>query len=200
MALYRFGTLYDYLRSNEILISVIESNGSVPFVRVVSNDKLYNLWKKKEKPNKFAYLVSDFLNHFKSNNKKIEDLRVKEGNGYRKSREGAFIHIFKNIYKKYEERLKGDGHIDFHAMLNDASKIISNGRKEYDFTDVLVDEFQDTSHSRKNLIRALQKRNDKLKLFCVGDDWQSIYRFTGSDINIMPKFKKHFETNGLRKK
>ena len=79
-------------------------------------------------------------------------------------------------------------------MLNDASKIISNGKKEYDFTDVLVDEFQDTSHSRKNLIRALQKRNDKLKLFCVGDDWQSIYRFTGSDINIMPKFKKHFET------
>ena len=41
-------------------------------------------------------------------------------------------------------------------------------------------------------IRALVEQSSETKLFCVGDDWQSIFRFTGSDLSIIVDFKQHF--------
>ena len=58
----------------------------------------------------------------------------------------------------------------------------------------MIDEFQDISVGRAKRIRALQKSNPHLQLFCVGDDWKSIFRFTGSDINIMKNFEGNFGT------
>jgi DNA helicase-4 len=55
-----------------------------------------------------------------------------------------------------------------------------------------VDEFQDISLGRAGLIRALRGQVQGAKLFCVGDDWQSIYRFTGSDISLTTDFEGYF--------
>jgi hypothetical protein len=55
-----------------------------------------------------------------------------------------------------------------------------------------VDEFQDIARGRAELIRGLRSQIDDCKLFCVGDDWQSIYRFTGSDLSLMTRFADHF--------
>lgn len=57
---------------------------------------------------------------------------------------------------------------------------------------ILVDEFQDISESRANLIKALKHQKPFSKIFAVGDDWQSIYRFAGSDITIFTQFDENF--------
>ncbi|GAG83755.1 unnamed protein product, partial [marine sediment metagenome] len=57
---------------------------------------------------------------------------------------------------------------------------------------VLVDEFQDISYQRLELIKCFVNENSNTKLFCVGDDWQSIYQFTGSDVRFFVNFKDYF--------
>ena len=76
-------------------------------------------------------------------------------------------------------------------MLNDATNFILDQKYVSNFKYILVDEFQDISQSRYLFLKALAEQNQS-KLFCVGDDWQSIYRFTGSDISLMVDFKKNF--------
>jgi DNA helicase-4 len=56
----------------------------------------------------------------------------------------------------------------------------------------LVDEFQDISEGRARLLKALKTQHDDARLFAVGDDWQSIYRFAGSDIHLMHDFGQEF--------
>jgi len=41
-------------------------------------------------------------------------------------------------------------------------------------------------------VRALLSQSPDIRLFAVGDDWQSIYRFAGSDISLMTQFEKEF--------
>ncbi len=77
-------------------------------------------------------------------------------------------------------------------MINKAEKYISSGTYHSEFKYILVDEFQDISLNRYRLLKALVVNNPSAKLFCVGDDWQSIYRFTGSDVLIMTDFDSHF--------
>ena len=74
------------------------------------------------------------------------------------------------------------------------NKAIYKINKKYDneISYIIIDEFQDVSISRYNLIRAIQKKTNA-KIVAVGDDWQSIYRFTGCDLDIFVNFKKYFE-------
>ena len=76
-------------------------------------------------------------------------------------------------------------------MLNEATKFVQSREYVSNFKYVLVDEFQDISFSRYLFLKALLDQN-KSKLFAVGDDWQSIYRFTGSDISLMVGFEERF--------
>ena len=55
---------------------------------------------------------------------------------------------------------------------------------------MIIDEYQDISVSRFNLVKAIIDQTNA-KLLCVGDDWQSIYRFTGSDISLFTKFPNY---------
>jgi DNA helicase-4 len=81
--------------------------------------------------------------------------------------------------------------VDFDDMLNDAIDVIESGAWQSPYRVVLVDEFQDVSHARARLISALVSNPGRF-LFAVGDDWQSIYRFAGSDISVMTRFEQTF--------
>ena len=82
--------------------------------------------------------------------------------------------------------------IDFEDQINLASKYISERKILLPWKYILVDEFQDISQDRKRFIQSILSQNDSMKLFAVGDDWQSIYRFSGADINVMTNFQSHF--------
>ena len=93
------------------------------------------------------------------------------------------------LQKAYEEELKSTNTIDFADMLNDAEEYIMNGQFENPFKYIIVDEYQDITASQYRLLTALRASRD-FELFCVGDDWQSIYRFNGSDVGYIMEFER----------
>jgi DNA helicase-4 len=138
----------------------------------------------------FSSLMGAFLRHFKNGGYSIEDCARKAALLKMGKRAEAFLKIFGAVDREYETRL-GD-RIDFEDMVLRATSHVESGRYDSPFRHILVDEFQDISTGRARLIRALKAQHVDAKLFAVGDDWQSIYRFAGSDIHIMRNFGREF--------
>lgn len=145
----------------------------------------------------FIKLISTFLSLFKSNNLQLSDINKiiqeneKIDNNFLKSRNEIFLKIFKHFYDFYETSLSTSGKIDFNDMINKSTDIINLGFIPNHYKYIIIDEYQDISVSRFKLIKALQNTTNA-KVICVGDDWQSIYRFSGSDIDLFSNFEKYF--------
>ena len=72
---------------------------------------------------------------------------------------------------------------------------------DYRFQHLLVDEFQDTSRSQFELIKALTEQwslDDEHTLFLVGDPMQSIYRFREADVALFLKCWHEQQLGGVR--
>ena len=78
------------------------------------------------------------------------------------------------------------------SLIRQATGYVRSGHYKPQYKYILVDEFQDISAIRASLVKALVDYGNDTCLTCVGDDWQSIYRFSGSDINYTGNFEKHF--------
>ncbi|MGB5964152.1 MAG: UvrD-helicase domain-containing protein [Sulfurimonadaceae bacterium] len=139
--------------------------------------------------NDFTKIVSTFINHYKSNDHTIATL-IDRANG--DERLLAFIQLFKPILDAYEAHKKAIEVIDFEDMISRATKHIQENKYSSKYRYVLVDEYQDISTSRAKLVRALHQKGNDAVLTVVGDDWQSIYRFAGSDISLFHDFEKYF--------
>ena len=106
-----------------------------------------------------------------------------------------FAYIALDIYETYENELRDENKIDFSDMINLAVKELKESKELYknSFDQILIDEYQDVSAQRYELIRELMRKNEGCKLFCVGDDWQSIMGFTGSDLDFFVNFGDYFD-------
>ncbi|NMN00931.1 helicase IV [Bifidobacterium sp. DSM 109958] len=102
-------------------------------------------------------------------------------------RNADLLAVIEPLYAAYVHALAAEHGVDFAGMIADAVHQVRVGRYVHGFTHVLVDEYQDLSRPRCELIRALREQRD-FDLFAVGDDWQSIYRFAGSDIRLILDF------------
>ena len=147
-------------------------------------DKLNDLFQ----VNDFTKLCINFLSLFKANQLKVSDVENKINPLDFKTK--SFVNLFQNIYNEYEKQ-KGNA-IDFDDMINHSTNILKNEKVNINFKYVLIDEFQDISIGRTNLIKALLTQLKDCILTVVGDDWQSIYKFSGSDVSVMQDFKNHF--------
>ena len=87
--------------------------------------------------------------------------------------------------------MQSHNEIDFNDMINNASRYVTENRYLHNYKYVIVDEYQDISQSRFRLLYLMRQQKD-YSLFCVGDDWQSIYRFNGSDIGFILDFEKYW--------
>ena len=101
------------------------------------------------------------------------------------------------IYIMYERELRSSNSFDFNDMISIANKLILENKIKLKYKYIIIDEFQDTSLIRLNLIRNIMKFNNA-KIMCVGDDYQSIYRFAGSDIELFLDFNKYFKNSKIR--
>ena len=145
----------------------------------------------------FTLLLS-FVTLMKANEKTIDGLleTVMPKDGKLQSLEEkrnyyVLNHIVKPFYENYEKELKRNFEIDFTDAIIQSTSICREGLwKQYDY--ILVDEFQDISVDRYKLLQALRSEHPKTKLYCVGDDWQSIFRFAGSDMALFYDFEKFF--------
>ncbi len=105
-----------------------------------------------------------------------------------------FFDLINPVYDMYNKFLQLENCIDFNDMINDAIDALNkqeNNNDKFKYKYILVDEFQDISHDTFQLIKALKKRNDA-SVMCVGDDWQSIYGWKGSDLDFFNNFKEKF--------
>ncbi|MBQ0156324.1 MAG: UvrD-helicase domain-containing protein [Bacteroidales bacterium] len=99
--------------------------------------------------------------------------------------------IMKPISEAYQLALKNRGEIDFTDAILMATDLCNKGKwRKYEY--ILVDEFQDISIDRYKFLQALRGSDMSAKLYCVGDDWQSIYRFSGSDMSLFSQFSEYF--------
>ena len=98
-------------------------------------------------------------------------------------RSNAFLDLFERVWNRYEELVDEEKAVDFDDLINRARDFIETGRWASPFRYVLVDEFQDISAGRLALLKALKASG--VAYFLVGDDWQSINRFAGSDVGLM---------------
>lgn len=105
-------------------------------------------------------------------------------------RSKKIIALSRDFYLAYRARLKETGKIDFDDMILGAAEALPS-LEGHSYSHVIVDESQDISSSRMRLLEALLAKGGG-KLFAVGDDWQSIYRFAGSDIGIFLDLGKRF--------
>jgi DNA helicase-4 len=103
-----------------------------------------------------------------------------------------FVRVFWKLMFAYEAQLRQRSEIDFEDMIIRATHHVAANRFQHDYKLILVDEFQDISQARAKLIRSLLAQSQACELFAVGDDWQSIYRFAGSDIDVFSHFPGHF--------
>ena len=127
----------------------------------------------------------------KSNNYSFEQLEQMAAT-YRDAGNNLYIlALIKPIYDAYNEMLKANDEIDFNDMINKASEYVREGKYINPYKYVIVDEYQDISKARFGLLNELRK-SSFYELFCVGDDWQSIYRFAGSDINYIVDFENYW--------
>lgn len=106
------------------------------------------------------------------------------------------LRLLTPIYDAYQERLASNDEIDFEDMLNMAADHVREGRFRSPYRWIVVDEYQDISRSRYKLLRALRDSSDA-RLFCVGDDWQSIYRFNGSDVGYILDFERYWGASAI---
>lgn len=138
----------------------------------------------------FVQMVGTFLRHYKGGGYRVSDCEAKAATINLGNRAKAFLSIFEAVYREYQLRL--EQRIDFEDMILRACEYAENGQYRSPFKHILVDEFQDISQSRGRLVKALKTQHQDGRIFVVGDDWQSIYRFAGSDINLMRRFGEEF--------
>ena len=166
-----------------------------------SDEELYKLMvNRNRKLEKSVYtLILSFITLMKANEKTIDGLlkdlhdRIAKGEySDNDIRSNAILsNVIKPFYDEYQNELDMKYEIDFTDCIIQATALCRKGLwKRYEY--ILVDEFQDISVDRYKFLQALRSDNPKTKLYCVGDDWQSIFRFAGSDMSLVYEFEKYF--------
>ncbi len=138
-------------------------------------------------------LVCTFIQNFKTNGYTTEKFFAWNAKS-KNERNKLFLTICEQCYHEYTKCLKERHAIDFEDMINDSARILREAEEqklELDFKYIIVDEYQDISRQRFDLTKELGKLCDA-KIIAVGDDWQSIYAYAGSDITLFTRFKETF--------
>lgn len=138
---------------------------------------------------KLINLVCRFISNFKVNGYRAEEFN-RMYHSTQNVRSRLFLDICNDCYLEYERWLKENKAVDFEDMINESARILNEVKEmkqKLDFKYIIVDEYQDISRQRFDLTKALSEVCDA-KIIAVGDDWQSIYAFSGSDITLFTKF------------
>ena len=136
-------------------------------------------------------LFGTIINLIKSNHYSIDNVRSTNTQNVNRRYIFDILWLVEPIMHAYDQQLKANDEIDFNDMINIATDYIVTKKYHSPYKYVIVDEYQDISKARFHLLQALRESCD-YDLFCVGDDWQSIYRFAGSDIGFILNFSRYW--------
>ncbi len=179
--------------SNETLLSILEAElarRAVPFERKSYAEITHAIEPVVIKH--YHKLISTCIKHIRASHLTLDMLLERAKTLHDKQRAKLYARVVWMITKGYSRKLEESRRIDFDSMIADAVRLVETGQYQSPYSLILVDEFQDISEPRANLIKALKQQKAFNKVFAVGDDWQSIYRFAGSDITIFTQFEASF--------
>ncbi len=143
-------------------------------------------------------LFETLINLIKSNGYDIAKVRKLNCVGSNIKSNNILLLLLEPIFNSYCQYLLSTNEIDFNDMINLAAEYVKQGKYINPYKYVIVDEYQDISKARFSLLDCLRKSRN-YELFCVGDDWQSIYRFAGSDIGFILNFSKYWGATEISK-
>ncbi len=129
-------------------------------------------------------IILTFINLYSAHNLKKEDLQKMLLN-----KQSSLLYIIYAIITFYEQQKRINHFLDFDDLIKKALQISKT--KKLPFKEIIIDEFQDTSLLRLDFIKEIVK-SSQANLTVVGDDFQSIYKFSGCDLNIFLNFKNYF--------
>lgn len=163
-------------------------------LRPRKDEEVYQMMIEQEKDKyvfRFAIFMETFIGKFKTNGWEEADfkrLRKKTDN----VRSQLFLEIAEDVYIQYQAMLKAGNKIDFEDMINLAAKKLDEkweNQERLPYQYIIIDEYQDIARQRFNLTKKLADIC-RAKVVAVGDDWQSIYAFSGSDIHLFMDFTR----------
>ena len=136
-------------------------------------------------------LISGFIALLKANGRSIQELQDSIPDTDVNKVRNIFLlrHLVQPVYETYEQVLKSKHECDFTDCQLRAAELLEQ-KQIYNYDYILVDEFQDMSMDKYRYLSSLRRKHPRTRIFCVGDDWQSIYRFSGSDISLFSQFEK----------
>ena len=193
----------EYLR-----VDILEYPDQLKYLRFIlkinwhsNNEYLKILDDKKVEIDKFIKVVSTFIKLYKCNGYEIsyfQEILNKLNKKVLKRIDCYYILIIFNIYIKYSKYLIDNNEFDFDDLILEATKVVKKSKYIKKFKYIIIDEYQDSSYIRFNLIKEIVTSNNGY-FMAVGDDFQSIYKFSGSDINLFINFLKYFPKGKILK-
>lgn len=190
--------IYEDVLNNTMFMKIVLSTinekykSKEKYIEYINNNML--------KVKKVEKLIETFIHLFKCNNFTLIDFneflkKAKKKVFYKK--EKMFLTLILNIYLVYQNYLKEEQEIDFDDMIILATYNL-NEKLNLSYKYIIIDEYQDTSYVRFLLIKKILEFTNA-SLMVVGDDFQSIYRFTGCDLSLFIDFNKYFEESKIMK-
>lgn len=169
--------------------------------KMQSFPQAYSCIQKTSYLNQLKKIIPTFIHLMKSNQKGKEDLNswIQQSKRFRfwNKNDTYLLYFIRHIYDIYQDTLKQNNCLDFDDMIERATELVK-GTLDLSYQYILIDEYQDTSMTRYQLIHTIIQKTGA-KLIAVGDDFQSIYRFTGCNLNIFLKFKQYFPYSNILK-
>ena len=192
-----FECTYSYEYYEDLIIEklegILQKNGIQK--KPLSNKEVQELLDELEVDNFFEFLAQ-MMRLIKSLNYSEQEIKSKLQSLEDQFRASRFLRIILPLMREYELFLVAKEEIDFEDMIIKATEAINSKTNEahesFVYSHLLVDEFQDLSKGRYELLAALKELGNA-ELYGVGDDWQSINRFAGADISNTLDFKERFK-------
>lgn len=191
-AMFQDGTIYDRLTEQ------LQRYG-IPMRKLTEEEMFDRLVRRNKKmENALLQLITTFIMLMKSNRsscEKIMEVIRKENAG-----NPAFIErsqfmldkILQPMFDEYQKTLEERRQVDYADLILQATDFCETDKWKHEYHTILVDEFQDISVDRFKFLQSLRHKSPLTKLYSVGDDWQSIFRFSGSDLTLFNEFENYF--------
>ncbi|KVK77173.1 UvrD-helicase domain-containing protein [Burkholderia sp. MSMB1498] len=177
-----FANLERELAARGIQVPAVDENRRVRALRELAQD------------DSITELISEFVSKYRDSGLTYEDIQARATrlDVANQARAISFLRWMRQLLRALDLRMEaaeregGRPIIDYAGMISEAVAALRTATMPLtSYKLILVDEFQDISRLRAQFVQGLLDQHAKDSvLFCVGDDWQSINRFAGSDVGI----------------
>lgn len=172
--------------------------------RELSEEEIWQRIRRRAVDN-FTGAMSSFVSRCRKGNLSIDDLRHEiDRHTPINQAERLFLQVGASVYSGYLQRLTSSEQEDFNGLMWRAVACLETGegrfkrdrgRERGDIRNirfVLIDEFQDFSEMFYSMSKQIRTLGSVTEFFCVGDDWQAINGFAGSDLRFFEEFSRFF--------